>query len=204
MPNLQAPASTEKKIWPASKGRTVEGTSVSFRCVAYAHAQFTHTPACWPFFLRGGSLVAREKARGGRQAREAPERVVGKGLGADIRGRRAADPPTFRHKCGTSQNVSQRTPRRRSAGVPPAFRRRSAPVPHPFRTPHPFRIRSAPVPHATRTGAAPVPHRCRTGAAAVPQRTRTGTCNLQTARKAIFWGVFTSVFFGVFVLLGVF
>ena len=102
MPNLQAPASTEKKIWPASKGRTVEGTSVSFRCVAYAHAQFTHTPACWPFFLRGGSLVAREKARGGRQAREAPERVVGKGLGADIRGRRAADPPTFRHKCGTS------------------------------------------------------------------------------------------------------
>ena len=96
--------------------------------------------------------------------------------------------------------TGQRTPRRRSAGVPPAcppaVRRRSAGGPPAFRT------RSAPVPHRCRTGAAPVPHRCRTGAAAVPQRIRTGTCK-QPGRRKQNW-VFFFVFFGVFVLLGVF
>ena len=49
----------------------------------------------------------------------------------------------------------QRTPRRRSAGVPPAVRRRSAAGPPPVRR------RSARDPHRCRTGAAPVPRRCR-------------------------------------------
>ena len=42
---------------------------------------------------------------------------------------------------------------------PPAFRRRSAGVPH---------ARPAGVPHAIRTGVAPVPNRCRTGAPPTP------------------------------------
>ena len=58
--------------------------------------------------------------------------------------------------------TGQRTPRRRYAGVPPAFRRRSAGGPPAVRR------RSARDPHRYRTGAAPVPHRCRTGAAPVP------------------------------------
>ena len=56
----------------------------------------------------------------------------------------------------SSEGRHQRTPRRRSTGVPPAVRRRSAGGPSAFRT------RSAPVPHRCRTGAAPVPHWCRT------------------------------------------
>ena len=93
------------------------------------------------------------------------------------RGRRAADPPAFR---------------RRSAGVPRPFRRRSAGVPHPFRA------RSARDPHRCRTGAAPVPHRHRRRSAADPYGYP------QTARKAGGEWVFPPVFFGVFVLLGVF
>ena len=76
----------------------------------------------------------------------------------------------------------QRTPRRRSAGVPPAVRRRSAGGPPAFRT------RSAPVPHRCRTGAAPVPHRCRRRSAANPHG------YLQTARKANKLGVFFRLF----------
>ena len=87
------------------------------------------------------------------------------------------------------ETAAQRTPRRRSAGVPPAVRRRSARRSAP---------RSAPVPHRCRTGAAPVPHRCRRRSAANPHG------YLQTARKAKKNWVFFSVFFGVFVLLGVF
>ena len=49
----------------------------------------------------------------------------------------------------------QRTPHRRSAGVPPAFRRRSSAVPQPFRS------HSEAGPHAIRTRSAPVPHQCR-------------------------------------------
>ena len=104
-------------------------------------------------------------------------------------------------------HLRQRTPRRRSAGVPPAFRTRSAGVPPAFRTrsagvppafrtrsapvPRPFCTRSAPVPHPFRTGAAPVPCRCRTGAAAVvpQQRTRTGTRKQPGRRKKL--GVFS-------------
>ena len=80
-------------------------------------------------------------------------------------------------RCWSESNSSnnflyQRTPRRRSAGVPPAFLRR----PPAFRTrsaagvPNPFRQRSAPVPYPFRTctRSAPVPHRFRTGAAPVP------------------------------------
>ena len=60
------------------------------------------------------------------------------------------------------RRAKQRTPRRRSAGVPPAFRRRSAGVPHAIRT------GAAPVPQ-------PVPHRCRTGAAPAPPPFRSGS-----------------------------
>ena len=52
-------------------------------------------------------------------------------------------------------------------------------------------------------GSAPVPHRFRTGSAAVPQRIRTGTPRKQPGRRKKTW-VFPPVFFGVFVLLGVF
>ena len=77
--------------------------------------------------------------------------------------------------------------RGRCAADPPAFRRRSAPVPHPLRT------RSAPVPHRFRTGAAPVPPPFRSGSARVTANSPEGEKN----------GYFF-VFWGVFVLLGVF
>ena len=82
--------------------------------------------------------------------------------------------------------------RRRSAGVPPAVRRRSAGVSHAIRT------GATPVPHRCRTGSEPVPHRCRRRSAADPHGYS------QTARKAKTNWVFFFVFFGVFVLLGVF
>ena len=82
--------------------------------------------------------------------------------------------------------------RRRSAGVPPGVRRRSAGGPPAVRR------RSARDLHRCRTGAAPVPHRCRRRSAANPHG------YLQTARQAKKNWVFFFVFFGVFVLLGVF
>ena len=101
------------------------------------------------------------------------------------RGRRAADPPAFRRRYAGG-------PPGRSAGGPPAVRRRSA------RDPHRCRTGPAPVPHRSRTGPAPVPHRPRRRSAANPHG------YLQTARKAKKNWVFSSVFFGVFVLLGMF
>ena len=91
-------------------------------------------------------------------------------------------------------HLRQRTPRRRSAGVPPAFRTRSAGVPPAFRrrsagVPPAFRRRSEPVSLPFRTRSAPVPHRCRTGAAPVPNRCRRRSeadphGHPQTSRKA--------------------
>ena len=89
------------------------------------------------------------------------------------------------------ETAAQRTPRRRSADVPPAVRRRSA------RDPNRFRTGSEPVPRRCRTaGAAPVPPPFRSESARVP-------ANSPEAGRRKKW-VFFSVHFGVFVLLGVF
>ena len=88
--------------------------------------------------------------------------------------------------------------RRRSAGVPPAFRTPFRPVPHPFRT------RSARDPHRCRTGAAPVPHRSavrpfRSGSARVPANSPEGEKKVGCFFR-LFWCF--CAFGGVFVFFG--
>ena len=136
--------------------------------------------------------------------KEAPLRERRAGLGWAKR----ALPHNAGLSCCLGRAMGQRTPRRRSAGVPPAVRRRSAGGPPAFRTrsapmPHRYRTGAAPVPHRCRTGSAPVPHRCRTGAAAIPQRIRTGVRKQPGRRKKwvfpprLFWSFYD--FWGVFV-----